>query len=149
MRRQVIARVALEIIRSALGDHVQLRAGRLNARIAAAGGDLNLFEGIEVVVGRRAADRADVGDVHSIDVECFLRIGCAAGNDDVLLTTLGAADVDAIELNARSQSHDDERIASGRKLFELSVRDDGARSRFSRVDQRRLGSDGDRLGDSR
>ena len=120
-----------------------MRARRLDAWIAAAGSDLDLFERIEVIIGGRTADRADIGDVHAIDVERLLRIGGPSSDYDVLLTAFRAADVYAIELNARRQTHDDEWVATGRKLLQFVVRDDRARSGLARIDQRRICCDRD------
>src|SRR5258706_81587 len=97
----------LDVVRAAVGDHIDLDTRSHDARIAAAGGELQFFERIEVVVRRRGAGGGEVGDVHTVNVPRRLIAGRALRDVTGLLARLVAADVDAVHLHAGGLLQDD------------------------------------------
>ena len=127
----------------ALGHEVQLHAGRRGADVAAAGRRMHLLERVEVVVHRRAAERAHVRDRDAVDVPRVL-VGLRAARGVVaLLAALVAADVDAVHLDARDGLQDDPRVARGRDRLQLLLIDHRAVLDLARVEQRGLAADDD------
>ncbi len=135
----------VDVVRAPLRHHVEVRAGRDEGDVVASRRDLQLLERVEVVVGRRGADRGDVGDVDAVDVE---RVGAharALGGVARLLARLRAADVHAIDEDAGHRLEDDPRVASRRDRRQLGLRDVRAGRRPPRVEERALAGD-DHLG---
>ena len=144
-RRVEVAARTLEVVRATLGDHVQLHARRLNARVGAAGGDLHLFERVEVVVGRRGTGGAHVGDVHAVDVPRVVASQRALGDVVRLLAALGAAHVDAVDHHRGNRLQNRPRIPRSWNLLQLHLRNAGTGAGLADVEQRRFRSDGDRF----
>ena len=79
--------------------------------VGAAGRDLHLLEHVEVVVGRRRAERGHVGDRDAVHVPRVVAAARALGLVVRLLARLGAADVDAVDDDAGNGLQDDPRVA--------------------------------------
>src|SRR5439155_16718460 len=67
------ARRPAERVAAALGDEVDLHAGALLGRVAAARRDLDFVERVEVIVGRRGIARRDVADDRAVEVPLLVR----------------------------------------------------------------------------
>ena len=134
-----------EVVRAALGDHVHLHARGLDARVGATRRDLHLLERVEVVVGRRGAERADVGDVDAVDVPRRLVGRGTLAGEVRLLAGLVATDVDAVDEHAGRLLEDDPRVAAAGNGLELDLGHGRTRAGPADVEQRSLGRDRDRL----
>ena len=129
-----------------LAQHeVQLHARRGVRGIGAAGRDLHLLEHVEVVVGRRRAERAHVGDRDAVHVPGVLVGVRALGLVVRLLTRFGAADVHAIDDDAGNGLEHDPRIARARNVLQLVEVDVGRDRLPLGLDDRRLRRDVDFL----
>ena len=132
------ARRAVRRVGARLQHEVHLHAGRRLPRVGAAGRDLHFLEHVEVVVARRRAERAHVGDRDAVHVP-----GVVAGRRpfrDVvgLLPGLRSADVDAIDDDAGDRLQDDPGIARARNVLQLLVGDVGRDRLPVRLEDRRV-----------
>ena len=142
---EVVPRVAVRRVAALLEDHVQLHARRRVLRVGAARRHRHFLEHVEVVIGRRGAERAHVGDRHAVDRPRVVARARSLADVVGLLARLGAADVDAVDVDRRHGLHHDPRVARRRDILQLFERDVGRRRLAFRVDDRRRRRDVDGL----
>ena len=132
---------AVEGVGAALGHEVDPDAARGHLQVAAAGGDVDLLEGIEVVVGRRGAVGVDVGDHDAVQVPLRVAGQRALAHEPGLLAALVARDVDAVHEDAGDGLEHRPRIARLRDLGQLFLGQRGRGAHALGVDHRRLRGD--------
>ncbi len=141
---------ALPRLAAALGDHVQEHAARRHRDVVRAGRDLDVVEGVEVVVEAGRADGRRVADVDAVQVARVLRAGRAAGVEHALQAARGAAHVGAGDEQAGHLVLDQRPdVAAARRALEQLFAKVHAGVGAGRVDDRRAARDRDRLGHRR
>ena len=146
---EVVARVEMRGVRPLAQHHVQLHAAGGILRVGAARRDRHFLEAVEVVVERRRAGRAHVGDRHAVEAPGVVGRLRALGVVVRLLARFGAADVDAVHVHRGHGLHDHPGIARARDVLELLHRDVGRRRIPPHVDDRRGRGDDDGFGGAR
>src|SRR5262249_31955732 len=119
---------------------VDLDAGALLRRVAAARRNLDFLERVEVVIGRRGVARGDVADDRAVEVPLLVR-AAAERVERGLLAGEVAADVRAAHHHPGRLLEDDPRVARGGNLLERFTREAGREARRLRVDHRALAGD--------
>ena len=108
---QVTARRRVEGVGAALGDEVQADAPGHHREIVAAGVNLDLVEGIEVVVARRATAARGVSDDDTVVGVDVVGGGSALAGEDRLLSCFVARDADAVNEDTRHRLQDGPGVA--------------------------------------
>ena len=131
------------LITAALGDLIDGHARRGDGDVGATDGELDFFEGAEVIVRQGGAGGRHVGEDDAVDGEGVLR-ACRTGAQEVgLLAGLVTADVDAVHHHAGGLVEQRPRVAGGGNLVELRRRHVGAAGGLALVQERRLRGHGD------
>ena len=126
------SRRAVQRVRAALRDHVQVRVRPFDRGVSSPGDDLHFLKRIEVVVDARSPG----SQIDAVHLEGAANGALARKNR--LLARLGSSHVDAIDLNARNRLKNDPGIARGRNVPELFSSDGGPRLDSPRIDERSL-----------
>ena len=126
----------MEHVRAALEDQVELHPRCLAQDVGTARADLHLLEHVEVEV-RGRLQRGHVGDRHAVQGPGVIAVSRALRHEIRLLSGLGAADVHAVDNDARYGLEDDPRVARGRDVLQLIQRDVGLGRLLPRIDDRR------------
>ncbi len=124
----------MEGVGAALGDEVHSEAAGLHGEIAAAGGDVDLLEGVEVEVGRGRAGGGHVRDVEAVERPHLVAREGTLARDRGLLAVLVAGDVDAIDHGACNLVHDGPGIAGVRRVLQVLTAQNGAGAALLDVD---------------
>ena len=103
---EVVPGLPVEGVAALLGDEVQSQTAGLDGGVGTTGGDLHLFEHVEVPVGRRSTESSGVGNVDPVeDPHCVVPL-VAAGDDAGLLTRLVTSHVETVQVDAGHLIHD-------------------------------------------
>ena len=146
---QVEAAGQVGLVAAAPADHVQGDTAGLHGHIRAAGGDVQLFEHVEVVVQGRTAQGRRVADVDAVQGPDVVGAHVPVVADVALVQERGllpgfvAADVLAVEHDARGELHDDPGVTSGRQGLQFLVVEVGLDDRLLGVDDGGHGHDRD------
>ena len=143
--RVVEPRRTTELVAAALRHQIDLDAGAVLRHVRTAGRERHLGELVEVVVGRRGAGGRHVGNRRAVHLEVVLVAPDARSAEGGLLARLRTADVHPVDEYARRLREQGPGIARGRDLLQFDLAHVGAGRELPFVEQRALGSDGDRL----
>ena len=135
---EVRPRGGVERVRAALGDEIQANSAGHHREIVAAGVDLDLIEGVEVVVRGRAAATSGVGDDDTVVGVDGVSVGRALGREHGLLPSFVAGDGDPVDQDAGDGLEHGPGVSGLGGLRELIVGQRGGGSHSLDVDDRRF-----------